>query len=327
VAGAGIVVIFWSEVVFNMPFSPRATAFLILSITLPAVMLALIYRRRVWCRFLCPLGKLIGFISRCSILELRANQNICNSDCMENSCYVGKDHHAGCPVFEAPFVLHNNQDCILCGNCVKNCANQVPALNLRLPGQELWTFHKPEPTMVFLVSIIMGTQFFRGIEKTGYFHEYAFAQTQPWIFYSVLIVISTSLAFLFIKTAVNVAFGSQNTSFRIASNLVAYAFVPLVVIFELSYHFERLINRGGQFFPTLGRQLGFNWDFLMMNMNPLWIKFYQTLFILIGFFASKAVLTNIFRSHLDSSLTRLSLRHQWPILFLAAMYIYLFWAG
>ena len=326
-AVAGIVLIFWSEVVFNIPFSPRATAILILSITLPAVMLALIYRRRVWCRFLCPLGKLVGFISRCSVLELRANQNICNSDCMDNSCYVGKDHQAGCPVFEAPFVLHNNQDCILCGNCVKNCANQVPALNLRVPGQELWTFHKPDPTMALLVSVIMGAQFFRGLEKTGYIHKYAAAQTQPWVFYSMLFVLSTSLAFLFIKTAGNAAFGSQNTSFRRTPNLVVYALVPMVVIFELSFHFERLIGRGGQLFPSLGRQLGFDLDFLMVSMDPLWIKFYQTAFILIGVFASRAVLTNIFRSHLNSSFTRLSLRHQWPILLLAVVYIYLFWAG
>lgn len=326
-AVAGIVAIFWSEVVFNIPFSPRATAILILSISVPALILALVYKRRIWCRFLCPLGKLIGFFSRCSILELRANQNICNNDCMDNNCYVGKDKQAGCPVFEAPFILHNNQDCILCGNCVKNCANQVPALNLRVPGQELWTFRKPDLTMAILVSIIMGTQFFRGMEKIGYFHKFTFAQTQPWIFYSVLMVISTSLAFLFIKISGNVTLGSKNVSSRIASNLFAYALVPLVVIFELSFHFERLIHRGSQLLPTLGRQVGVDLGFLMVNMNSFWIKFNQTVFILIGVFASKAVLTNLFRSHMDSSSTHLSFRYQWPILLLAAVYFYLFWAG
>jgi hypothetical protein len=98
----------------------------------------------------------------------------------------------------------------------------------------------------------------------------------------------------------------------------------MVVIFELSFHFSRLISRGSQFFPTLGRQIGVNLDFLMVSMGPWWIKFYQTVFILIGVFASNAVLTNLSRSHLDSSLTRLSFRHQWPILLLAAVYICFF---
>jgi hypothetical protein len=165
------------------------------------------------------------------------------------------------------------------------------------------------------------------MEKTGYFYKLAFAQTQPWMFYSVLMVISTSLAFLFIKTSGNVTLGSKNISSRIASNLFAYALVPLVVIFELSFHFERLIHRGSQLLPTLGRQVGVDLSFLMVNMNPFWIKFNQTVFILIGVFASKAVLTNLFRSHMDSSSTHLSFRHQWPILLLAAVYVYLFWAG
>ena len=165
------------------------------------------------------------------------------------------------------------------------------------------------------------------MEKTGYFHKFAFAQTQPWIFYSVLMVISISMAFLFIKISGNVILGSKNISSRITSNLFAYALVPLVVIFELSFHFERLINRGSQLFPTLGRQVGVDLDFLMVNMNSFWIKFNQTVFILIGVFASKAVLTNLFRSHMEPSSNHLSFRHQWPILLLAAVYFYLFWAG
>ncbi|MGB2689325.1 MAG: sigma 54-interacting transcriptional regulator, partial [Desulfobacterales bacterium] len=149
-AAAGLGLIFLSEVVFNMPSSPRATAMLFLSIFFPAVILALVYQRRIWCRFLCPLGKLIGFLSRCSPLELRANYNICNNDCRDHSCYVGNDYQAGCPVFEAPFVLRNNQECILCGDCIKSCPHQSPILNLRVPGQELWTFRKPDSIMALL---------------------------------------------------------------------------------------------------------------------------------------------------------------------------------
>lgn len=164
-----------------MPFSPRATAGLVLSLVLPAVILALIYRRRVWCRFLCPLGKLVGFLSRCSFLELRANHNICNNDCTENSCYVGRKGQ-GCPVFEAPFALNTNQNCIMCGNCIKNCPNQSPALNLRVPGHELWNFRKPDLTMALLGPLLMGTQLFRGLEKGGYFHYGAAVLNQKWFF-------------------------------------------------------------------------------------------------------------------------------------------------
>ena len=323
----GLGLIFLSEVVFNMLFSPRATALLVLSITLPAVIMALIYRRRVWCRFLCPLGKLIGFLSSCSFLELRANQNICNSDCTDHTCYVGHERQAGCPVFEAPFSIHNNQNCIICGNCIKNCPNQSPVLNLRVPGHELWTFRNPDLVMTLFGPLIIGTQLFRGLEKAGYFHHYTAAMNQRWIFYSVLILITTSLAFLFVRTVGKMVFDSVRSTSQEKSNLLAYTLVPLAVAFELSFHFERLIGLGGQLLPTVGRQLGFAWDFLGLNIAPWLVIACQILFVLIGAFASKAVLKKLLHSRQDTSSQRLSFRQRWPILLLAAVYILFFWAG
>ena len=326
-AAAGLGLIFLSEVVFNMPSSPRATAMLILSIFLPAVILALIYRRRIWCRFFCPLGKLLGFFSRCSPLELRANYNICNNDCKDHSCYVGNDYRPGCPVFEAPFVLHNNQECILCGDCIKSCPNQSPVLNLRAPGQELWTFRKPDPIMTLLGPLIMGTQLFRGLEKTGYLQPYITTLNHQWIFYSVFLVIATFLAFLFVRMTSNVVFDTSKTTSRERSSLMSYAFVPLIVGFELGFHFERLIRLGGRLLPTLGGYFGYNWDFLMVNMGPGLIKVHQIAFVLIGAIASRAVLLRLLRRRHHAPLKRLSLRQTWPILLLAASYIWMFWAG
>jgi DNA-binding NtrC family response regulator/ferredoxin len=320
----GLGLIFLSEVVFDMLVSPKATAFLILSITLPAVILALIYRRRVWCRFLCPLGKLVGFLSRCSLVELRANHNICNNDCTTPSCYVGGDIREGCPVFEAPFSLHTNQNCILCGNCIKNCQSQSPVLNLRTPGQELWAFRRPDLTISLLGVFIIGSQVFRGWVKGGFFHQYVAGLNQPWMYYSALIAITTLLAFLFVKTAGVVIFESVNTPSQEKLGLMAHALVPLIVAFELGFHFERMIVYGGQLLPTLSRQLGFSWDFLGMSIDPGLIKVVQIVLVLIGAVASQSVLKRLLRSHWITSLQRLSFKQRWPILLLGAGYIWFF---
>jgi NAD-dependent dihydropyrimidine dehydrogenase PreA subunit len=324
VAAGGLGLIFLSEVIYNMPHSPRATAMLIVSITLPAMILALVYRRRAWCSFLCPLGKLVGFLSRSSMVELRANQNICNNDCMENSCYVGNEYQAGCPVFEAPFVLHNNQNCILCGNCIKSCPNQSPSLNLRAPGHELWAFRKPDRTIALLGPLMMGTQLFRGLERVGYFHMYAATLIQRWILYSILIVMTTTLAFVFVRTAGRTVFEAVKTTPSEKTTLMAYAFVPLVVIFELGFHFERFISRGGQLFPTLGRQLGFDWNFLGVSVGPWLVKVIQIGFVLVGVFASSALLKKLLNTRQSNSIKRLFFSQQWPIWLLAAVYIWFF---
>ncbi len=324
---AGLVLIFLSDVIFNMPFSPIATAGLVLSIVLLAVILALIYRRRVWCRFLCPLGKWVGLLARSSFLELRANHNICNNDCMENSCYVGNENQEGCPVFEAPFALNTNQDCIMCGACIKNCPNQSPVLNLRVPGNELWNFRKPDQIMSMLGPLLMGTQLFRGLIKSGYLHQIAAAFGMQWIFFTALMAATIFFAFVFVRTAGKAIFDSIKGSSYEKKDLIIYAFMPLVVAFELSFHFERLINRGGQLLPTLGRQFGFNWEFLSVNFGLWQVKFCQVLFILIGLFAARAILKRLLRFRRHSALQPLSWQQHGPIWLLAAVYIGLFWVG
>ncbi len=330
---AGLFLIFLCETVFAMPFSPRATAIMILSIIIPALILALIYKRRIWCRFLCPLGKLLGFFSRCSIVELRANCNICNNDCEDLSCYVDNDSNTGCPVFEAPFVLSNNQECILCGNCIKNCPHQSPVLNLRAPGQELWTFQQPDSIMVLLSSLIMGSQFFRGLEKTGYFHSYIEKFDQqfnfsPWSFHLISMIVTSLLSFLLIKTAGNMAFHSiKKITPQEKSNLMSYGFVPIIAGFEMGFHFERLINWGGSLLPQLGNYLGFNWDFLLVSMGPGLVKVHQTGFILITLLFSQSILVQMLRNRYDLQIKSLPLHQKWPILLLAMLYVLIFWVG
>ena len=118
--------------------------FLLASILGFAILSGVLYERRVWCRYLCPLGRLAATFSGCSVIEWRSNSSICNSTCKTNACYKGTEKVAGCPLYQGPFSLHSNQDCILCGNCVKICENASPAFNLRIPGHELWASLQPE---------------------------------------------------------------------------------------------------------------------------------------------------------------------------------------
>ena len=66
--------------------------------------------------------------------------------------------------------MSSNQDCILCGNCIKICPDNAK-FNLRLPGHELWTFLRPDKTVIILLPLILATQFFRGLETTPLFHQ------------------------------------------------------------------------------------------------------------------------------------------------------------
>jgi CRP-like cAMP-binding protein/polyferredoxin len=137
------ILLFWIETTWNAYNSPQLTAWIILSITLGSLFFSLFYQRRVWCRYLCPLGAINALFSMPAIIELRANSQMCANRCTSHLCYHGDHDHSGCPMFRHPFLVDNNRDCILCGQCIKTCHFDSIHLNLRLAPQELWNQESP----------------------------------------------------------------------------------------------------------------------------------------------------------------------------------------
>lgn len=82
---------------------------------------------RFWCRAICPLGALLGALSRWSILGLKKDAARCN-DCnrCELHCQGGDD-----PIGSAPW---RKSECLLCMNCVDACPEH--SLGFRFFGRD-----------------------------------------------------------------------------------------------------------------------------------------------------------------------------------------------
>ncbi len=314
----GIAAIFWAESVFDMPHSPRATAMLVLTVALSAFIVGYIFERRTWCRYLCPLGGLVGFLSRCSAVELRSNYNICNTNCVKHDCYVGNEKGDGCPLFEGPFSLHSNQNCVLCGNCVKICPNNSPVFNLRIPGQELWASTNLEMSGVIIGSALIGTQIFRGLEEVGLFHA---LRSEPlwWLYAALLIVGMTGGAILFAAAAGRRYFSVLENSQRAATYGI-YCLIPLSVAFEINFHLARILTMGGTFLEVLGRQLWLEASLPSFAASSVTIKILQIVILLAGSAVSMKIAATLVSSSNGNSAVRR------PILLFALFYLILFLA-
>ena len=73
---------------------------------------------RFWCRSICPLGALLGFVSRWSILGLHKDASSCDkcNRCLLN-CQGGDDPIGGVP--------WRKSECLVCMNCVDSCPHDA----------------------------------------------------------------------------------------------------------------------------------------------------------------------------------------------------------
>ncbi|HET7874867.1 MAG TPA: 4Fe-4S binding protein, partial [Methylomirabilota bacterium] len=88
---------------YGMSNSPRMTAGLVVVLTLAAAWTGLIFERRAFCRYLCPITAFIGVNALASAFELRRRDPItCGAGCPTKDCYRGNERRYGCPMSEFP---------------------------------------------------------------------------------------------------------------------------------------------------------------------------------------------------------------------------------
>jgi len=159
--GMFTLILLWEEL-WDLENTAYLSGCLLLLITAGAVTFSLLFERRFWCRYLCPIGGMNGLFAKLSMTELRAQQGICSASCTTYQCYKGGPEKGegqetnGCPLYSHPAQLEDNRDCVLCMTCLKACPHRSVELNLRPPGIELWTTHTPAYAEVCLLFLLLG---------------------------------------------------------------------------------------------------------------------------------------------------------------------------
>ena len=91
---------------------------LVLGILFMAILAASLRVTRLWCRSICPLGALLGAVSRWSVLGLHKDSESCDkcNRCLMH-CQGGDDPIGGVPWRKA--------ECLMCMNCVGSCPHEA----------------------------------------------------------------------------------------------------------------------------------------------------------------------------------------------------------
>ena len=146
---------------------PLVTALMLLGFTVLALAAHLVFDRRVFCRYVCPVGGLLGVYSMLAPLELRARDLAVCRECRTKACFRGGDAYP-CPTFQFPGGgMARNTYCLLCTECLKACPYDNVALRVRPFGADLAVARGRRADEAWLALLLVGTALAHSVIKLG----------------------------------------------------------------------------------------------------------------------------------------------------------------
>ncbi|MEA3478331.1 MAG: 4Fe-4S binding protein [Bacteroidota bacterium] len=116
---------------------PRTLAIYLATIVSLSFILGLIYEKRSFCSYVCPLGSILGMYSYIAGTEWRADDKTVCNECKTKDCVAKSKHYKlcnhSCTSNLNPARISDNRDCLLCTHCLKACPSTNFRFSLRLP--------------------------------------------------------------------------------------------------------------------------------------------------------------------------------------------------
>jgi len=269
IATALFLLLTWADGFFGIVRSPFRTAALFGLFTAAALVLGALFARRTFCRYVCPIGGIIGLYSMFAPVELRAKSlALCHQD-PGKACYVGSEAGQGCPMFEFPQRMDTNAYCIYCGECLKTCCLDNIALRFRPFGKDLWTSGRRTLDEALLAVIMVAVAGTAAGHMVGAWHEWMHALSEYVPFAALGVtehktVERVMYTLVFWGTAATVpllAYGAARLTWQLVGRpadtgpgrifvLFGYAFVPLGLAMHLAHNLPHLFLEGPMVVPV-----------------------------------------------------------------------------
>ncbi|MBW1774770.1 MAG: 4Fe-4S binding protein [Deltaproteobacteria bacterium] len=276
---------------------PVATSLLFLVILAVTLFLAFIYRRRVFCLYLCPVGGFLGTYSMAAMTEVRAvDPEICKKH-KEKSCYTGGPGGWACPWNQYPGKMDRNNYCGLCTECIKSCPKDNIGVFLRPFGSDRALRGYDEMFNAIIMMVVAIAFSVTMLGPWGFIKEAAniteSREIVPFLIYLAALWGSALLIFpglfaLAVKGANRLAGGGLNH--RTLTLRLAYILIPIGIFFWIAFSLPPVMINYSYILAVLSDPLGLGWDIFGTAdypFNPLvpeWIPHIQGIILLAGLY-------------------------------------------
>jgi ferredoxin len=268
-----------------------------------ATVMALIWRGRAFCLYLCPVSGFLGLYSMTSMMELRSkDKEICRKVCKTKSCRAGSERGWACPWLVYMGNLDRNNFCGLCMECVKSCPHDNITLYWRpfcsdkvIKGyDEAWkAFIMLVLAMAYSVVLLGPWGFLKdwaNISEKGNFVGFIIYAATLWfsclLGFPAIYYIAVKLGHWWAKMK------KQNGAVSLKDMFIRYSYtlVPLGLLAWVAFSLPLIMVNGSYILSVLSDPLGRGWNLFgtahipWTPVYPEYATYIQVALLLVGLY-------------------------------------------
>lgn len=272
---------------------PIATFILLMAIILGSIVLSVVFERRSFCLYCCPVSGFQGLYSNMAMTEVRCKDpSVCRNhnvstrakalecDHQQRDCMRGNENGYACPWLERPFRKERrNTYCGMCFECFKTCPYDNIAFNVRPPATDLLIDKKrgfDEAWKSFLMLGIAMHFFLIMQGPFGFLKDWANAKTLGgYLTYISIHSVFNLLVFpaiFFVFAYVSYALPSKQVPLKKIFIDFSYSLVPLGLMAWISFSLGLIFANGSYLIHIISDPFAFGWN-LIGTANFPWTPF------------------------------------------------------
>jgi polyferredoxin/heme/copper-type cytochrome/quinol oxidase subunit 2 len=276
---------------------PLATALLFLFILAGTLLMTFIFRHRVFCLYLCPVGGFLGTYSMASMTEVRTvDPEVCARH-KDKNCLTGGPGGWACPWNQYVGNMARNNYCGLCTECIKSCPKENVGIFIRSFGSDKNLKGYDEVFNVIIMLVVAVAFSIVMLGPWGFIKDAANVteskQVIPFLIYlaviwSVALLIVPGLFMLVAKGARR--FARTKIDSRVLAMRLAYILIPIGIFAWIAFSLPTIMVNYGYIISVFSDPLGLGWDLLgtadshFKALIPDWIPIIQGLVLLAGLY-------------------------------------------
>ena len=268
----------WGEEFLNIagPGRPILTGLMVIFIITFAVGIFLVFDRRTFCRYLCPLTAIIGTVGSTGMVAgMRTRDREICLTCATKDCMRGSERGYPCPWYEWPGSATSNMMCGLCTECVKNCPHDNVGIFVQAPLTSVIAPLRRRLDVALAVLVFFGLVIFQQVNALGFYapmegtvNQFTHFSGYPNpIDYIGIIALVTGLVAAYVW-GLRAVFGRERTgkakgrvsSFAIWLAPLAYGLIPLMAADYLARQLPKFWLSSPKVIAVISDPFGYGWN-------------------------------------------------------------------